>query len=105
MTRPRVRRKEEANIAHRQERARARTAHRAKERAKDLSGAEAPGAKAKVRCQHSTTGHLHQEGLGTSGANRQDLSHGCRQRQLKQRGRQYKEELKHHLHGQERPRR
>ena len=63
-------RKEEASIAHRQERARARTAHRAKERAKDLSGAEAPGAKAKVRCQHSMTGQLHEEGLGTSGVNR-----------------------------------
>ena len=87
------------------------TAHRAKERAKDLSGAEAPGAKAKVRCQHSTTGQLHQEGLGTSGANRLDWNPGCRQRQLRQRGRQCKEhhlhgrELKHSLHGQERPHR
>ena len=84
---------------------------RAKERDKDLSGAKAPGAKAKVRCQHSMIGQLHQEGLGTSGANHQDLNLGCRQRRLRQRGRQCKEhhlhgrELKHRLHGLERPHR
>ena len=81
----------------------------AKERGKDLSGAKAPGAKAKAEYRHSTTGQLHQEELGISGASLQALSLGCRQRRHRQLGPQCKhrhgQECKHSLHGQERPHR
>ena len=87
MTRLRAHQLAEANTARRLGRAKARTAHQAKENEHSPSGARARGAKARAKCQLLTT-MASKEGLGTHTPEQLSLSGhpglrlmslGCRQ--------------------------